>query len=500
MDNTLFIVIALVVTLLATAVTGLIFAIRNRHTSFDDFITARGSTGFFTSFATVTASIMGGWILFSPAEAATWAGITGVIGYGVAQALPLFMYAILGPRIRTLSPYGHSLSEFVSLRYGRLMHIMVLGFILLYLVVFLGAEMGAIARAILLVSDIPILPTILAVAVVTLIYTAYGGIRTSIFTDKLQFIIFIPLISVLVIATIFALGGWERAFEPVRINNPQLLNLNHRPGVELAITFAIGIFAANMFHQGFWQRVYAAKNSKTLRLSFFSSGLLVILLVIVCGLFGLWAVSRGLISEDSPASIALFSLALEILPAWLIIVLAVAALLLVMSSLDTLLNSIVSVLSVDLPRIGMKFTSTQLLKSARYLTALTAVPAILIGYFFDSVLYPFLIADMVCAAGVVPVFLGMFSSKFGAKGGFISTTLGLIAGAIFFPTPSFQGWWTFTPLSNIWDILVSGNLLASFIMALVVSTLSASVFLLANKAKNKEGYDFKKLTKHTISQ
>ncbi|MCH8961824.1 MAG: hypothetical protein IH820_11025, partial [Bacteroidetes bacterium] len=56
-----------------------------------------------------------------------------------------------------------------------------------------------------------------------------------------------------------------------------------------------------------------------------------------------------------------------------------------------------------------------LLRSSRIITALLIVPAMAVGYAFDSVLYLFLIADLVCAGAMVPVFLGgllrMFTEK-----------------------------------------------------------------------------------------
>ena len=494
-----FILVAVIAALVGTVVIGLLFSRRRRPAGVDDFVAARNSAGPLTSVATVTASILGGWILFSPAESATLAGITAVVGYGVAQALPLFAYAALGPRIRNLAPYGHSLSEFALFRYGRAMHLLVLSFILLYLIVFLGAEMGEIARAVGLVTNIPFLPTILVVAIATLLYTAYGGLRASIFTDKLQFLLFVPLIIVVFATTLFALGGWDAAFEPVRINNPELLRFDYSPGVELGITFIIGVFAANMFHQGFWQRVYAAKNNNTVRWSFFIGGLISIVLIVAGGFFGLWAVSRGLVNDDAPAAIALFTLAIEVLPLWALGLLVVIALLLVMSSLDTLLNGIVSVLAADIPRLSSRFTNRNLLVWVRLMTVAATVPAILIGFFFDSVLYPFLVADLVCAAGVVPVFLGMFSSKFGSKAAFTSTLSGLVAGVAFFPAPNFMGWWNFEALTNTWHILASGNLLASFLIAFGISTFASLVFWIVATVKGDDDYDFRRLSSEITS-
>ena len=107
-------------------------------------------------------------------------------------------------------------------------------------------------------------------------------------------------------------------------------------------------------------------------------------MIIAAGLFGLWAVGAGLVDSDRPGSIALFSLALEVLPQWTLFLLVALAVVLVMSSMDTLLNGIASIITADLPRLKPSLPTTHLLKVARIVTAVLIIPAALIGYAFDS--------------------------------------------------------------------------------------------------------------------
>ena len=467
---------------------------RGRIVTVEDFISARRSTSGLTAMATAVASVMGAWILFAPAEAATWAGLVGIIGYGVGQAAPIVAFAVVGPRMRRLMPEGHSLTEFVWFRYGRATYAVVLVITLLYMFTFLSAEMGAIARAVRLVTDAPLLLTLVLVGSATLAYTVYGGLRASIFTDNLQFLVMVPLLVLLLAVAVSRLGGWSDAFDPVRETAPALLSLSHRPGIEFGITLIIAILAANLFHQGFWQRVYAARTDRDLRLGFFTAGLIVIPMVIAGGLFGLWAVGRGLISDENPASIALFTLALDVLPGWALVALVALALALVMSSMDTLLNGIASVLTTDLPRVRPSLAGPALLRSSRIITALLIVPSMAVGYAFDSVLYLFLIADLVCAGAMVPVFLGVYVRRFGGTGAAVSAITGIAAGALFFPTKSLAGWWTFDGLTDIWHILASGNLLGSFLVAVVVSSAVAAGFVVAERRRAGAGYDFAALS------
>src|SRR5690606_28714482 len=96
---------------------------------------------------------------------------------------------------------------------------------------------------------------------------------------------------------------------------PQLLRWDHLPGVEFGATLFLGILAANLFHQGYWQRVYAAKDARSLSWGFLLAALAVVPVVFGLGLFGPAAVALG---RAEPASVALFNVLLDTLPGWLI--------------------------------------------------------------------------------------------------------------------------------------------------------------------------------------
>ncbi len=475
------------------AAAGVAYARTRRHT-IEDFISARGSIGGKTAMATMAASLLGAWILFSPAEAATWAGVAALIGYGVGQAAPIVAFTVIGPRMRKLAPNGHSLSEFVWQRYGGAMHLLTLLIILLYMFTFLAAEMGAIARAVGQVADAPLLLTLALVGVATLAYTVYGGLRASIFTDNIQFAVIVPLLIAVFIAALAHFGGWTAAFETVREENAALLDVTQLHGIEFGLTLVIAILAANLFHQGLWQRVYAARTDDDIRRGFLSAGVIVIPLIVAAGLFGLWAVGNGLVNDDQPASIALFSLALEALPGWALVVLVSLALMLVMSSMDTVLNGMASVFTTGLSLSRSSGGGRGLLRSTRLITALLIIPAAVVGFAFDSVLYLFLIADLVCAGAMVPVFAGMWSRSLSGTGAVTASVAGIAAGALFFPTRSLAGWWTWEELSSVWHILASGNLLASFLTAVVVSSVLAGAFAAAARRRGSPEFDLESLS------
>ncbi|MDO9534420.1 MAG: hypothetical protein Q7J85_03600 [Bacillota bacterium] len=429
-----------------------VYLTRQRYSTIDAFLTARGTMGTWLSTATVFASIMGAWILFTPAEAGTWGGITAITGYAVAQAVAIMIYAKLGPRMRRIAPHGSTLVEFVYYRFGRPMYAITLVVGIFYMAVFLCAELTGIALAIKTVVGFPLWVTALLVGSGTLIYTAYGGIRGSIFTDAVQAIIIIPALLLVFTVAVLTSGGLGTLFSSLREIDPSLLSMGHRGGWNFALTLLIAIVSANLFHQGFWSRVYACKDVSVVRKSFLYAGVVIVPVVFLAGTFGLMAVSRDLL--DTPSA-ALFEVVLSVTPLWVLLVLLVLALALVMSSTDTLINAIAAVFTVDIARF-FPAVSTHLLRTwSRILTAILCVAVIGAASQGYSVLYLFLLADLVCAAAVFPTFYGLYSPRLTGQSAALAVLSGIAAGALIFPDPAFT----------------RGDLLSSFLAALLVPVI-----------------------------
>ncbi len=426
-----------------------VYHTRGKYSTVDAFLTARGTLGSWASAATVFASIMGAWILFTPAEAGTWGGVVAFTGYAVAQALAIIAFAVLGPRMRRVAPHGSSLVEFVYYRFGGPMYAVTLMVGVFYMAVFLCAELTGIALAVNMVAGLPLWLTAVLVGGGTLAYTAYGGIRGSIFTDSVQAVVIVPALLLAFIATAAAIGGPGALLSSVREIDPALLSFGHRGGWDFALTLLIAVVAANLFHQGFWSRVYACRDTSAVRRSFLLAGAAIVPVVVVAGLFGLMAVAGGTLEVPSAA---LFEVVLTAAPAWVMIVVIVLAVALVMSSTDTLINAVAAVFTVDIARF-YPGTSPQTLRWwARVLTAVICLAAVSVASRGYSVLYLFLLADLACAAAAFPTFYGLFSERLGGRGAVFSTLAGITAGAYLFPDPSFT----------------RGNLLYSFLLALLV--------------------------------
>ena len=474
---------ALAVTLVTVAIFTLIGLLQaSRHTiTLEDYMVSRNRIGTGMALATIVASAMGAWILFSPPEVGATSGIAGIIGYCLGQATPAALFAFMGTRIRFLMPNGHSLNEYVLHRFGNAMYLLTLGIVVFYMFVYLAAELTAIAKAVELMAGVPLWLTALLVITAVFIYTTVGGLEATIFTDAIQFAVIVPLLLLSFGIAVVALGGWGNAVTPITQAAPEILSLGHGPGIKFGATLMIAVVAAEMFNQANWQRIYACKTDTVVRRSFLSSFVIILPMLFIAGLLGILAMHFGF-NDDR----AFFSLIQALaLPGWVSLAVLVLVLALVMSSLDTLLNGIASVFTTDLVRLLPTTQPTNILQVSRILTVAVGLPAILIAARGYNVLYLFLLADLVCAGALFPVLFGLYSRRLTGSMALWSTLIGIATGALFFPKPDFSPW-------N--SLPFAGDLLVSFAMPIVISFLITTVWIQFKAQQGKtQAFDFNHL-------
>ena len=274
------IILTLVISVIFVIV-GIIYS--NKYQGLNNYLVANRSVGTFSLTASLVASALGAWILFGPASAATWGGIGAVIGYALGTAFPLFILIYLGKKFRTSYPKGKTLIEVIRIRFGSKLFKLILFLSIFYMTIFLIAEVTAVSILIKYISGTDLWITALIVIVSSLVYTLYGGLRASIFTDNIQFIVF-GLLLLISFSYLISFNSNDYNFEFIKLNNPNLLSSNYIPNFTAGLTFFIAVAATNLFHQGNWQRVYAAKNNNVLKKSLIISFLIIIPVVFLNGL------------------------------------------------------------------------------------------------------------------------------------------------------------------------------------------------------------------------
>ncbi len=471
--------------LIVTIIVGLFFiglGYLNSKKTIDNknYIIGNRDENTFSLTTSLAASALGAWILFGPASAATWGGLGAVIGYALGTTTPMLLLYNFGPKIRKEFPKGLSLTEFIKKRFGLGILKVSLFLILFYLIIFLIAEVTAIAFLLNFISKTPLWITSALTLIICLLYILKGGFKLSIITDKYQFIIIATLIFA---SVILILGNLEiNSFKLIEEKSPKLVSGKYLPNYTAGLTFFIAVAATNLFHQGNWQRVFAAKNDLILKKSLIYSSILIFLIVLWMGYTGL--VSFSLNPKVKP-DLAFFDLILSN-NYLLIILILVLALALTLSTIDTLINAISSIFIVNGNQISKPIFANSLKNNTNYIVLFISILVFIIASKGYSILYLFLLADLFCCAAVVTIFYGFFKKKINVKLSYLSISSALILGLLFFPSMDFK---TSILVGNLLPIkffssIITANLLfISFAIAIITQFLFIIFYSLRSSFK-----------------
>lgn len=451
----------------------------NREMDSDTYLSARGTQNWVRIGLSLFASGMGIWILFGPSEVGYYGGFWDVVGYALSASTPFLLLAYVGPMIRQRLPNGVTLADYVRMRIGRPMQIYVGLISVAYMFTFLFAEFTAIGKAMeTLVGMNPLIPMI-AVAVVTASYTAYGGLPASLQTDRWQAWVIIWLI----IALLLILFGADLGslISDAKSYNPEdewsIGSMSYMDSFASGLALVVAITSAEMFSQGNWQRAWASENNEALKKGSLLAAGMVLPLVFVMGVLGTVVAGQGAVGDPSAAFFYLIDDA-GILLISAFIVLGVA---LVCSSADTLQNAVVASISRDLSDGKME------LSHARMATIAMIPIAIYLAHTMDalSVFGIFLFADLLATATVLPVLLTLWD-KIDSRASLAGAICGLLAVVVYgtYTADLSVGMGYLTSPTNEYG-LANLNVFLSALMGSGLVTIGIS-FILPPKALDEE--------------
>jgi Na+/proline symporter len=289
--------------------------------------------------------------------------------------------------------------------------------------------------------------------------------------------IVIGILLIVSLVYINSFTGSQFSFEFIKEKNPHLLSSSYIPSYTAGLTFFIAVAATNLFHQGNWQRVYAAKNFETLRKSLIISFFIIIPIVFYMGFTGMVAFS---IDPTTRPDLGFFSLLLNGQTELLSFVVIILGLALTISTVDTLINAISSLIVVD-GKASFNFKKkTDYLKFSKYMIIFLSIISFIIASKGFDILYLFLLADLFCCAFVLTVFYSFYNKNINEKTAYVSIIIGLIGGFLMFPSPDFSK-------SLLVGVLMSKEFFSPFVsqsllfLSFVVATFLPIVVIKAKK-------------------
>jgi Na+/proline symporter len=280
--------------------------------------------------------------------------------------------------------------------------------------------------------------------------------------------IVIGVLLLISLSYITSFTGSEFSFKFIKENNPHLLSSSYVPSYTAGLTFFIAVAATNLFHQGNWQRVYAAKNFETLKKSLIISFFIIIPIIFYMGFTGMVAFS---IDPTIRPDLGFFTLLLKEQTEILSLIVIILGLALTISTVDTLINAISSLIVVDGKATFNMDKKTNYLNFSKYLILFLSFISFIIASKGFDILYLFLLADLFCCAFVLTVFYSFYNKNINEKTAYVSIIAGLIGGFLMFPSPDFSK-------SLLVGVLVPKELFGQFVaQSLLFLSFAVATFL-----------------------
>lgn len=402
----------------------------------DFFLSARNSSSARAIALSFFASGMGAWVVYGSTEMGANPELSwiAVFGYSGASAFPAVIVCFLGPRIRKMTgEKAFCTTDFGLARYGRVMQLVIAIISVFYMFIYIVSELTSISNIYALMVDrgTNVLYTTgiaVSLAVFTWFYTSLAGLPASITTDKFQGILMFFLVFIILIAA--------TAKPENRISREEFAVASNWTvdGLTAAITLFIAIASAEMFNQSTWQRVWSAESVPAMRKGFLWGSFLVFLLMFFFGIMGMVAYANDPEAFDNFekfAYLGFFELIRPLANFWHVVVLIVVTAL-AASSVDSLQTAIAAIFSSDLIRLNDKTgggdNDWKVQLATRIMLIIINIPAVIMSSKRYDVISLFLVADLVCATAVLPVYLGLMTKDLG----FIAapTELGAFLGTI----------------------------------------------------------------------
>lgn len=389
----------------------LFFTIRLSVPSNREFFVLTKSQRTFTLSLSFFASGMGIWILTSPAEVG-WYGLgPDVYGYALSAATPFVLLYFVGPKISSIIPDGTTLAEFISVKYGRSAQILTSIVATIYMGAFLVAEFASISLFVNTLFSISGLIVSILVGSTTLIYLFRGGFKASLRTDVFQGV------SIIVIL-VFLIGFWFLESGPKQLIQFAIdggMTSSSSFSIKSAFAVVLAVTAAEIFSQGYWQRVFSAEKEASLKVACIFAGIGCFITVLILGFAGTVGAGMGI---ENPSLSFIGQLEGNSFISYALLVLGIC---LVSSSVDTLENAIAATVSVDILKNSK-------LQTSKVVTVSIVITSIFLSLQVKNIFSVFLVADLLATALVVPslIYLKRKSSNMALVIPFFSGIIGAL--------------------------------------------------------------------------
>jgi SSS family solute:Na+ symporter len=344
---------------------------------------------------------------------------------GLAYAAQNILVGLfIAPRLRSLSDC-HTLGDAIGHKYNRACQILA-GVISVGLCMGFAAVMAKAAGVVVQdVFGVPKWIAIILIAVVTTLYTTFGGLQASVMTDALQFTLFTLLMPAILLFALFVPlhdSGAALAYELKMATTAGFRSTSWVQIFGLVAAFLLG----ETLIPPYANRALATRTAGASRNSFVLAGLFSMVWFTV--MISLGIVARVIVPPQTGEDDVLLTLVKTIMPTEGYAMLLVALLSVIMSSLDSLLNAGAVTFTQDIVKPFVKVSDKAALICGRVATVGIAAAAAAAAMAVPRIIEGLLTCYTIWAPAILPAaILGLWLKKPRPLAGILSMTTGAAA-------------------------------------------------------------------------
>ncbi|GAB3597689.1 Sodium/pantothenate symporter [Corynebacterium faecale] len=325
--------------------------IRERKENVDGFMVSSGAIGYGFSASSMTATWVWAASFYAAAEAGYIYGISGPIHYGLWGALMILCIYPFGMRFRKLAPHAHTLAELVHARHGSSSQMLLAVSNIAGSLISLTANFTAAGALIYILTPFSFGTGVLVVAVGVLGYTIWSGFRASVLTDYVQLVAMMGAAAIIIPAIFYAAGGPDMltmGMETLRDQDPQKADFWSQDAfLYQGAPYMVAVLAYAVGNQTITQRLFAVRIDR-IKSTFVTATLGYAGTVIGLGMIGVLAAMIGMDPADGNTNNLIPQMAVEFLPAALIVALFIMVIGSLSSTADSDLSALAAIAMTDI--------------------------------------------------------------------------------------------------------------------------------------------------------
>lgn len=394
----------------------------------EGFLVNNRSTGLLLLVFSIVSTNVGAGFFLSVAAESYISGISFGISMIVISTATALTFAAISGIGKKVADEGkiHTIPELLAKRFkspstGLVAAIIVIGgYLFVTALQFVG--IGAIGSVI---TSLDLNTIFLISGLVTIAYTAIGGLRSDIYADAISFVIMVVVL-VIIVSQIGLSDHVDFSKLPA-----SKLNIFAFGGVSFFVLSLLLAAISSFMFMELWQRIFAAESIKTARRAFLISALIQPLFIGTGIFLGL---SASLLYKDANKSQAVFNLMIDFLPSGLLGLGLVSILAILMTTVNSLVvvGGITLFTDIIKPFLRNKNEKSQLIW-LKIITVLFGLCALGMAFIFTDIVKLFLMGAFVMMPLCPTIMWSLFAKKLNARAAITSMLAGVFTTLVLLP-------------------------------------------------------------------